>query len=243
MSGHSKWSTIKRQKGANDAKRGQLFTKLAATIAIATREGGGGDMQSNIRLRLAVEKARQYNMPKYNIDRAIERGLGKGNDKAIESVLYEGFGPSQVGILVSAATDNRNRTTAEVKTAFDKHDGLMGQPGSVSWQFEPVGLILVENVSDVESVSFAAIDAGAADIKEDGESMEIYTQTTDLHAVKQSLETAGFQLTEAILTMHAKQIVKIDREEASKLTTLLERLEDLEDVLDVYTNADLPYDE
>ena len=171
MSGHSKWASIKHKKAATDAKRGQLFTKLARAIAVAAREGGG-DPDANYTLAAAIEKARGYSMPKDNIQRAIDRGTGAGDGGAIERVVYEGYGPGGVAVLVEALTDNRNRTSAELRNAFDKHGGSLGEPGSVAWQFERKGVITVDGERYSEDDLLAAIDAGAEDVATDGDSLQ-----------------------------------------------------------------------
>jgi YebC/PmpR family DNA-binding regulatory protein len=239
MSGHSKWSTIKRQKGINDAKRGQVFTKLGNAISVAVREGGGGDPANNIRLRLAVDIARSQNMPKDNIDRAIDRGLGKTGGAALESVMYEGFGPAGIAVLVAAFTDNRNRTTAEVKTIFEKAGGSMGQPGSVSWQFDNVGEIVVAiNNGNAEEISLLAIDAGAQDVRQEDDIILVYTSPDKLNSVRQNIMDLNLDIESAQLVMIAKETLKItDSENIEKIDRFLEKLQDLDDVNDVYTNT------
>src|SRR5437762_14275032 len=192
MSGHSKWSQIKRQKGANDAKRGAMFTKVGREIAIAAR-AGGGDPDGNFRLRLAIEKARSVNMPADNIKRAIERATGSGENDQFEEIVYEGYGPGGVAILVEAATDNRNRTAAEVRSIFTKAGGQLAGSGAVAWQFEPRGLIEVPLAGvDADEVTLAAIDAGAEDVDTDGdETIAIYTSPGELEAVRKRLEAGG----------------------------------------------------
>ena len=190
MSGHSKWSSIKHKKGAADAKRGKLFTKLARAITVAARDGGG-NTDANPALGLAVQKARDASMPKDNIQRAIDRGTGAGADAAaIESVTYEGYGPGGAAIMVEALTDNRNRTGAEIRHAFERHGGSLGEPGSVAWQFENRGVILVDGDRYSEDDLMPAIDAGAEDVTEDGDLIKITTAATDLAAVRSALEDA-----------------------------------------------------
>lgn len=241
MSGHSKWSTIKRQKGANDAKRGQLFTKLANAITVAVREGGGGDPAANFKLRLAIEKAKAVNMPRDNIDRAIERGLGKSGGVQLETTVYEGFGPAGTAVMVEAVTDNKNRTTAEVKMAFDKSGGAMSQPGTVAWQFEPVGVIRVKRHDGQEdTITLKAIDAGAQDIDVQDEVLEIYTKPEELHRVNESLRAEGIETEDAELIQKPKQLKEIENPaDAHKVIAFLDRLEGLDDVNTVYINAQI----
>ena len=243
MSGHSKWSTIKRQKGANDAKRGALFTKVAREISVAARQGGG-DPDANYRLRLAVEKARSVNMPADNIKRTIDKATGGGEAEQYEEIVYEGYGPGGVAVLVEAATDNRNRTAAEVRSIFTKAGGQLAGSGAVAWQFEPRGLIAVApDGKDADDVALAAIDAGAEDVDtEDPESIEIYTAPAELERVRQALEAAGVAVDSAESTMVAKQTVELDSAKARQALRLVEQLEDLEDVQRVTANFDIPED-
>ena len=240
MSGHSKWSTIKRQKGANDAKRGALFTKLGKEISIAAREGGG-DPEANYRLRLVMDKARVANMPAENIKRAVERATG--GDKAIEyeEIVYEGYGPGGVAVLVETATDNKNRTAAEVRSIFSKSGGQLAGQGSVAWQFEARGLISVErDGGDPDDVALAAIDAGAVDVDTEADPIEIVTEPTDLMAVQSALEAAGIKVESAELTMVATTPIEVDVDKARQNLRLMESLEDSEDVQRVTANFDLP---
>jgi len=243
MSGHSKWSTIKRQKGANDAKRGALFTKVSREISVAARQGGA-DLDSNYRLRLAVEKARRppINMPADNIKRAIERATGSGDAEQFEEIVYEGYGPGGVAILVEAQTDNRNRTAADVRSIFTKAGGQLAGSGAVAWQFEPRGLIAVPRTGvDADEVALAAIDAGAADVDtDDAETIEIYTEPADLEAVRRALESTGVAVDSAESTMVAKQTVELDAAKARQALRLVELLEDLDDVSRVTANFDIP---
>jgi YebC/PmpR family DNA-binding regulatory protein len=243
MSGHSKWSTIKRQKGVTDAKRGALFTKVAREISVAARQGGG-DPDANYRLRLAVEKARSVNMPSDNIKRTIEKATGGGEAEQFEEIVYEGYGPGGVALLVEAATDNRNRTAAEVRSIFTKTGGQLAGSGAVAWQFEPRGLISVaRNGADPDEVALAAIDAGAEDVDtEDPESIEIYTTPADLERVRLALDAAGIAVDSAENTMIAKQTVELDSTKARQALRLVEMLEDLEDVQRVTANFDIPED-
>ena len=243
MSGHSKWSTIKRQKGANDAKRGALFTKVAREISVAARQGGG-DPDANYRLRLAIEKARAVNMPADNIKRTIEKATGGGDAEQFEEIVYEGYGPGGVAVLVEAATDNRNRTAADVRSIFTKAGGQLAGSGAVAWQFEPRGLIAIApNGQDADEVALAAIDAGAEDVDtDDPEAIEIFTSPADLERVRQALEAAGIGIDSAESTMIAKQTVELDSTKARQALRLVEQLEDLDDVQRVTANFDIPED-
>ncbi len=242
MSGHSKWSTIKRQKGANDAKRGAMFTKVAREVAVAAR-AGGGDPDANYRLRLAIDKARSINMPADNIKRAIEKATGGGEAEQYEEIVYEGYGPGGVAVLVEAATDNRNRTAAEVRSIFAKTGGQLAGSGAVAWQFEVRGLITVDRGAvDPDEVALAAIDAGAADIDTETDPVEIYTEPSELYAVRKSLEDAGITIDDAESAMIAKQTVSLDADHVRKALRLVEMLEDLDDVQRVTTNVDIPED-
>ena len=243
MSGHSKWSTIKRQKGVTDAKRGALFTKVAREISVAARQGGG-DPDANYRLRLAVEKARSVNMPSDNIKRTIDKATGGGEADQFEEIVYEGYGPGGVAVLVEAATDNRNRTAAEVRSIFTKTGGQLAGSGAVAWQFEPRGLIAVarDGSVDVDEVALAAIDAGAEDVETDDDTIEIYTSPSDLEAVRKALEGAGVPVESAENTMVAKQTVELDSNKARQALRLVEMLEDLDDVQRVTANFDIPED-
>ena len=240
MSGHSKWSTIKRQKGANDAKRGALFTKLGKEITIAAR-AGGGDPDANYRLRLAVDKARAANMPADNIKRAIDRATGGDKEIEYEEITYEGYGPGGVAILVETATDNKNRTAAEVRSIFSKAGSQMAGQGSVAWQFEQRGLIAVAGgAGDPDDIALAAIDAGATDVDTESDPIEISTEPSDLLSVQTSLEQAGVKVDSAELTMVAKQLIEVDVDKARSNLRLIEALEDSDDVQRVTANFDLP---
>jgi YebC/PmpR family DNA-binding regulatory protein len=240
MSGHSKWSQIKRQKGANDAKRGALFTKLTREIITAARQGGG-DVEGNYRLRMAVDKARANSMPADNIKRAIERATGSGADaEQYEEITYEGLGPSNVAVIVAAMTDNRNRTASEIRSIFSKAGGSLAP---VAWQFEPRGIISVPlNGQDPDEVTLAAIDAGAADIgSPEGGAIIVTTEPGDLEAVRSFLAAAGYAVDSADLSMEPTTKVEIGDERAARaVLTFVERLEDLEDVQNVYANFDIP---
>jgi YebC/PmpR family DNA-binding regulatory protein len=240
MSGHSKWSSIKHKKGAADAKRGKLFTKLARAIAVAARDGGG-DPDGNPALATAVQKAKEASMPKDNIQRAIDRGTGAGGDAAaIETVLFEGYGPGGAAILVEALTDNRNRTSAEVRHAFTKHNGNLGEPGSVAWIFEKRGVISVDAARYDEDDLIVAIDAGAEDVRDEGETLRVLSQPTDLSAVREALEGAGIDVGSADLAMEPKSIVEVKGNDAKSLLALIEALEDDDDVNEVHANFDIP---
>ena len=243
MSGHSKWSTIKRQKGANDAKRGAVFTKVAREISVAAR-AGGGDPDANYRLRLAIEKARSVNMPADNIKRAIEKATGSGEGEQFEEVVYEGYGPGGVAILVEAQTDNRNRTAAEVRAIFTKAGGQLAGSGAVAWQFEPRGLIAVPRAGiDADEVGLAAIDAGADDVDtSDDERLEIYTAPADLERVRRDLEGSGVAVESAEIAMVARQTVELDPDRARQAFRLVEHLEDIDDVSRVSANFEIPED-
>jgi YebC/PmpR family DNA-binding regulatory protein len=241
MSGHSKWSTIKRQKGANDAKRGAIFTKVAREITIAAREGGG-DPDANYRLRLAVDKARSVNMPADNIKRAIEKATGGSAAEQYEEVIYEGYGPGGVAILIEAATDNRNRTVADVRALFTRAGGQLAGAGAVAWQFEPRGVIAIPRDGlDPDEVALTAIDAGADDVDTEGDDfIEVLTDPANLEALRKSLEAAGITIESAELAMQPKQRIEVDDNAVRQNLRLLEQLDDLDDVQRVTANFDLP---
>jgi YebC/PmpR family DNA-binding regulatory protein len=242
MSGHSKWSTIKRQKGANDAKRGAVFTKVAREISVAARQGGG-DPDANYRLRLAIDKARSVNMPADNIKRSIDKATGGGDEQQFEEIVYEGYGPGGVAVLVEAQTDNRNRTAAEVRAVFTKAGGQLAGSGAVAWQFEPRGLIAIERDGrDPDEVGLAAIDAGAEDVDTADGQIEVYTSPGDLEQIRKALEQAGLPIESAEHTMVAKQTVELDSQRARQALRLVEALEDLDDVSRVSANFDIPED-
>ncbi len=242
MSGHSKWSTIKRQKGANDAKRGALFTKLAREIITAARQGGG-DPDANYRLRMAVDKARSNSMPAENIKRAIEKATGSGADvEQYEEITYEGLGPANVAVIIAAMTENRNRTASEVRSVFNKHGGTLS---AVAWQFEHKGVISIPlNGNDPDELTLAAIDAGAAEVGlPEGGSITVMTEPSDLESVRRALAAAGFEAESAELSMEPTTTVDIsDPKTAKQVLGFMERLEDLEDVQNVYANFDIPAD-
>jgi len=238
MSGHSKWSTIKRQKGAVDAKRGALFTKLSREIIIAAKQGGG-DGATNFKLRLAVQRARASNMPSDNIERAIAKGTGAGNDVQLDEIMYEGYGPGGTAILVATLTDNRNRTVAEIRHRFSRAGGNLGETGSVGWQFEAKGVITVPlNGHDADEVALQAIDAGAEDVEVEGDAVEVRTEPADLEPVRKALEANGLEVENADFAMIPKVTIELDEKTAHQALRLLDALEDLEDVQRVYSNAD-----
>lgn len=241
MSGHSKWHSIRRSKGILDQKRGQLFTKLARDITIAAREGGGDDPDGNFRLRIAVDKAKAGNMPAENIQRAIDRGVGKGGEAKIEEIYYEGYAPGGIALLIETATDNRNRTNAEVRATLSKAGGNPGEPGSVGWMFEAKGLITVDLTSklDPDEVMLQAIDAGADDVEVGDETIDIYTEFVKLAMVREALLAAGLSLSGVEKTMLAKTTVQADMDDAMRAIRLAEKLEDLDDVQKVYSNLDI----
>ena len=241
MSGHSKWHTIKHKKGAADAKRGKIFTRIIKELTVASRNGGG-DPDMNPRLRTVIAEAKQHNMPADNIKRAIKRGTGEEEGVTYEEVTYEGYGPGGVAVLVEAQTDNRNRTAAEVRSMFAKSGGQLAGSGAVAWQFEPRGLITVPRSGlDADEVTLSAIDAGAEDVDTDGdESIEVYTTPSELEAVRAKLEDAGVPVESAESTMVAKQTVELDAAKARQALRLVELLEDLEDVSRVTANFDIP---
>lgn len=242
MSGHSKWASIKHKKAATDAKRGKLFTKLARAITVAARDGGG-DSEANPTLATAVEKARSYSMPKDKIQRAIDRGTGAGADTAaIERILYEGYGPGGTAILIEALSDNRNRTGAEIRHAFDRHGGSLGEPNSVAWMFEKRGVLIVDPEQHSEDDLIVAIDAGAEDVIADGEELRVSTAPGDLNEVRAALEAAGIGISSSEVTMEASNAVEVGESEARRLIRLLEALEDHDDVDAVHANFDIPAD-
>ena len=242
MSGHSKWSSIKHKKGAADAKRGKLFSKLSRAIIVAAREGGG-DPDGNLALQNAIEKARSYSMPKDNIERAIQRGAGTGQDaETFETVTYEGYGPNGVAVYVEALTDNRNRTAADVRHVFAKHDGSLGTSGSVAWLFERKGVVLVPaDGVDEDELTLAAADGGAEDVAVDGSSFEVTAAPEDLSRVREAIEQAGMPVEAAQLTMVPKTTIEVaDEPAAKKILRLMDALEESDDVQDVYSNFDIP---
>lgn len=240
MSGHSKWAQIKRQKGANDAKRGQIFTKFGREIMVAARQGGP-DPEANFRLRLAIQRAREQNMPLENIERAIKRATGGAEGSALEETTYEGYGPSGVALYVEALTDNRNRTVAEVRNVFTRGGGSLGEAGCVGWLFDATGVITIEPAgADGDELALMAIDAGADDVKVEEGYIEVYTQPQSLEAVRKALEKNGVKVTAAEISMVPKTTVPLAEKESLQTLRLMDKLEELDDVQRVYTNADIP---
>jgi YebC/PmpR family DNA-binding regulatory protein len=240
MSGHSKWASIKHKKAVVDSRRGQQFTKLARAITVAARDGGG-DPDSNASLENAVRKAKEGSMPKDNIERAIARGTGEGGEAdAIESVLYEGYGPGGVGLLVETLTDNRNRTSADVRHAFSKNGGSLGEPGSVAYLFEKKGTIVIDATGYSEDELMVAVEAGAEDISTDEDVFEVIVEPADFGRVLGALEAAGVEIQSAEIGYRPSSLVPVDESQAAKLMRLIEVLEDLDDVDAVHANFDAP---
>src|SRR5829696_6708893 len=240
MSGHSKWHSIKHKKGAADAKRGKLFAVLIRQIEVAAR-AGGGDLESNAGLRTMVQKARDNSVPLDTITRAIKRGTGEEEGVTYESVTYEGYAPGGVAVIVQALTDNRNRTSAEIKNLFSRNGGSFAEPGAVSWQFERKGIVNVDKAVDEDELMLVAADAGADDVEDGGETWHVTTPPTDLHAVRTAIEEAGFKVTSSDLTMIASTTVEVDEESKAKtILRLMDVLEDHDDTEAVYANFDIP---
>lgn len=249
MSGHSKWSTIKRKKGAVDAARGKVFTKLAREIQIAAR--GGADPATNFTLRLAVDKARSENMPKDNIDRAVRRGAGLEKDAAeIEEITYEGYGPHGIAFLVECLTDNRNRTISDLRRVFTRANGSLGEPGSVAWQFTQRGYILFNRMTeegepidiDPDAIFMIALEGGAEDVEISDDAVEIYTERTDFAQVVQMLKDNGLEPTESNLMQKPNSPLELSADEAANVLNLVETLDELDDVSEVYHNLELTDD-
>ncbi len=245
MSGHSKWAQIRRSKGVNDARRGQLFTRLGREIVVAVREGGSGDPTANFRLRMAVQRARDANMPMDNIERTIKRAVGSSEGANLEEITYEGYGPGGTALLVHTLTENRNRTVAEVRNAFSRNGGNMGENGCVDWLFEGKGIIELEiQGHDPDEMSLEAIDLGADDVdpvEADDKTMTIYTDSSDLDKVRQALESKKYKVVKAESTVLPKTKIELSDEKlAHQVMRLVEKLEDLDDVQSVYSNADFP---
>jgi YebC/PmpR family DNA-binding regulatory protein len=245
MSGHSKWAQIRRSKGVNDARRGQLFTRLGREIAVAVREGGSGDPDANFRLRMAVQRARDANMPLDNIERTIKRSVGGSEGSNLEEITYEGYGPGGTAVLVQTLTENRNRTVADVRNAFNRNGGNMGENGCVDWLFEAKGVLEVELAGlDPDELSLEALDLGADDVEPvstDDEMLTVYTDPSDLEKVRKALEDKGYKIDKAESTVIPKTRVDLSDEKLAHQTIrLIEKLEDLDDVQNVYTNADFP---
>jgi YebC/PmpR family DNA-binding regulatory protein len=243
MSGHSKWSSIKHQKGAKDVQRGALFTKLARELSVAVRSGGSGDPEANYRLRLAIQKAKSNNMPNDNIDRSIKKALGEGDGANYDEVIYEGFGPGGAAILVQALTDNRNRTVSEVRSVFAKYGGNMGESGSVGWMFANRGVITINtDGKDPDDVALTAIDAGAADVENSDGVLEAYTEPQDLKAVEEAIRAGGLEVDEADLRYIASIPVELDDSQTAQALRLIDKLEDLDDVQQVFSNLEISDD-
>ncbi len=242
MSGHSKWSSIKHAKGAADAKRGQLFTKLTREIIIAVRQGGASP-EGNARLRLAIQKARDARMPGDNIKRAIEKGEGTAEGAQMFEATFEGYGPGGSAVMVDVVSDNRNRAVQELRSAFSRSGGNMGENGSVAWMFEARGVITVAaEGADIDDMTLKAIDAGAEDINPQSEYIEIYTKPTDLEAVRKGLEAAGLEIQSAELSKVPKTTIDLDEHTSFQVLRLLERMEEMDDVQNVYSNVDFSDD-
>ena len=239
MAGHSKWANIKHRKAAQDAKKGKVFTKIAKELTVAAKLGGG-DPDANSRLRLALDKARAANMPKDNVDRAIKKGTGEGNEANYEDITYEAYGPGGVGMLIQVLTDNRNRSITDVRTVITKRGCNMAEAGSVSWQFEMKGVIEVPvSAGSEDDVMMVVLDAGAEDIAADGDVYSITTTPADFEAVRKALEDASMEVSYAEVTMKPKSTIKVDSSDAKKIITLVDALEDLDDVQEVFGNYDI----
>jgi YebC/PmpR family DNA-binding regulatory protein len=240
MSGHSKWSSIKHKKAATDAKRGKIFSKLIKEITVAARMGGG-DTDTNPRLRSAILAAKNENMPKDNIERAIKKGTGELEGVSYEESIYEGYGPGGAAVLIESLSDNKNRTVADIRYIFSKSGGNMGENGCVAWMFDKKGYIAVENkAADEESLMEAVLDAGAEDIREDNSNFEVITAPEDFEAVKTAIDTASIPCIVAEVTMLPQSTTFLKGKEAEQMVKLMEALEDCDDVQKVYTNADIP---
>ena len=240
MSGHSKWHTIKHKKGALDAKRGKIFTKLIKEITVAARTGGSGDVDTNARLRKAVTDAKGMNMPNDTIDRAIKRGTGQLEGVAYDEITYEGYGPSGVAVLVETMTDNRNRTVAEIRHVFSKNGGNMGEAGSVAWMFDKKGYIVVDKAAKSEDELFEiAIEAGADDMQDQGEVFEIFTSPENFEAVSDAIKAAGIEPQAAEVSMIPQNYIKLETDDAKTMMKLYEALDDNDDVQKVYANFDI----
>ena len=244
MSGHSKWSTIKRAKGVNDVKRGALFTKLSRDIALAVQQGGGGDPDMNFRLRLAVDKARSGNMPMDNINRAIKRATGESGEgvEAFEEVFYEGYGPGGGAILLQALTSNRNRTASDVRSTFNKGGGNLGESGCVAWNFETKGVITIEidDTDRMEELSLVAIESEAEDIKYEDGILEVHTSPENLPTVQEALAAEGVSFASSDISLVPKATIALDDKTAEQTLRLLDNLEELVDIQKAFTNADFP---
>jgi len=238
MSGHSKWSTIKHKKAVEDNKRGKIFTKLGKAISIAARDGNSGDTSSNFKLRLAIDKAKQFNMPKKNIERAVERGLGQGGGEALSEALYEGYGPYKTAVMVEVVTDNKNRTSADIKKIFDRGGGSLGQPGSVGFMFKRIGVLEVLKKTDSESQILEIMDMGVDDVNEEAEGVLVKVAPSELGKVRQQLDLKGYKVKEAQLVYKALNYLELDEEKKRKVMEFLNELDELDDVQEIYINID-----
>jgi YebC/PmpR family DNA-binding regulatory protein len=240
LSGHSKWHNIRLRKGKQDAERGKAFTKVSREIIVATKQGGPNP-DANLRLRLALQKAREVSMPAETIKRAIQRGTGEGEAVSYDEITYEGYGPGGTAVMVECLTDNRNRTVSEVRHAFTRNGGTLGETGCVAWVFDARGLISVpKEGTDEDTVMMVALDAGAEDVRSEDDSYEVITAPEDLPQVRKAFEDAGIPFTSAEVTMLPKSTVKLEGKEAQQMLRLMEMLEDLDDVQHVYANFDIP---
>jgi len=240
MSGHSKWSSIKHKKAATDAKRGKVFTKVIKEITVAARMGGG-DIETNPRLRSAIQAAKTENMPKDNIERAIKKGTGELEGVSYEEIIYEGYGPGGAAVLVESLTDNKNRTVADIRSIFGKNGGNLGENGCVAWMFDKKGYIVVESSAvDEDTLMETALEAGAEDIREDDSNYEVITEPGDFEAIKEAIDTASISYIDAEVTMLPQNTTNLAGKEAEQMVRLMEMLEDCDDVQKVYTNADIP---
>jgi len=239
MSGHSKWAKLKHSKGALDAKRGTMFTKLGNVITIAAREGGG-DSDSNFKLRLAIENAKKANLPKDNIKRAIKRGTGESAGGQIEEVIYEAFGPNKTSFIIEALTDNKNRTVADLRRIFNKYGGSLAGQNSVCWMFEKKGIIriIIDDLKKKEEIELKVIDLNAEDIRTEGDELAIYTKLEDLEKIKKGLENQGVKIDYAQIEWFAKDLIKIDQGTQKKVNTIFTELDDNPDINDYYTNIE-----
>jgi len=239
LSGHSKWSTIKHQKSTADQRRGKLFSKLSRAIAVAVKEGGGGDPEINSRLRMVIDQAREANMPNDNIKRAVEKGLGKGKgDGGLETVFYEGFGPAKVAVIIESVTDNKNRAVSQIKSLLEKAGGNLGSPGSASYLFTKKGLILVEKKDQAEEQILQLIDLGVDDVEEEENLVEVYSQPDQVEEIRDKIKEAGFKIKEVSLAFKAKTTIPLQKDKEKKeVIQLLQALEGLDDVQRVFCNA------
>lgn len=242
MSGHSKWATIHRQKETTDAKRGQVFTKLGRAIIAAVRTGGGViDPNTNFKLRLAIEKAKQFNMPKANIERAVQHGAGKGEGSGLEEIVYEGYGPEGIAVLVEVATDNKQRTGQEIKNLFEKGGGSLAGPGAVNYQFSSMGYLVIEKPQNAEEAVLKLIDFGAEDVEETEKEIEIYVKPDQMEEMRKKIQEEGFSLKSFELTMKPKNILEINnKEKVSRVLNFMSKLEEQDDVQKVFANFDIP---